>query len=134
MREPVSEVLSSNTAKLWLDDEGVLWYEILPDARETLDDVQENLTHAATLTGGKAVPVLYDMRQMKGIDGDALEAYYHDPKALLTTSAMAMVQESWLTNTIANLLGFRFYARARYPARSVSTIEEAYDWLRQYLD
>lgn len=132
MKEAVSDVLSSKTADMWLDDEGVLWYEIHKDAQETLQDVEDNLAIAMKLTGGEAAPVLYDMRFMKGIDGDALKAYYHQPEAIQTTKAMAMVQESWFANTIANLVGFRFYARAEYPARSFRDLDEAYEWLRKY--
>jgi hypothetical protein len=132
MKEVASEVLSSDTADTWLDDEGVLWYEIYQDAQETLRDVEANLANAVQITGGTAAPVLYDMRQMKGIDGDALQAYYHRPEALQTTKAMAMVQPSWFANTVANLVGFRFYARAEYPARSFRDLDEAYVWLRGF--
>lgn len=133
MKGIVSDKLSSNSADLWIDDEGILWYEIHPGAQETLADVYVNLDNAVVLTGGKALPVLYDMRKMKGIDSDALQAYYHDERAILTTKAMAMVQESWLATTIANLVGFRFYAKAEYPAKSFREIDPAYQWLRQYL-
>ena len=58
MKEAASEVLKSNTADLWLDDEGVLWYEIHPGAQETMQDVEDNLANAVKLTGGEAAPVV----------------------------------------------------------------------------
>ena len=133
MNDKTSEILESRTAKMWQDDEGIVWYEIFPGAHETMEDINTNLDYQVQLSGGDPAPILYDMRQMVGIDQDALIAYYHDPRAVQTTKAMATVQSSWMRKTISNLVGFRFFAKAVYPARSFNDLDKALEWLRSYL-
>ena len=133
MTDQKYEILESKTAKMWVDDEGIVWYEIFQGAHETMEDINTNLDYQVQLSGGVPAPILYDMRQMAGIDQDALLAYYHDPRAVETTKAMATVQTSWMAKTISNLVGFRFFAKAVYPSRSFNDLDKALAWLRTYL-
>jgi hypothetical protein len=122
------QTLETNTAKMWLDDEGTLWGVMKPGADETLADAQANVEAAATLAAGNKVPVIIDMRGVKAISREARNHYGGQATAEYSL-AQALVVDSVLTRTIANFtIGL---SSRRFPVRLFNSEAQALEWLKE---
>lgn len=60
------EMIETRTAKIWLDEDGILRANFIPDKKGTLADAQEVVTAFAQLAGDHKRPVLVQLGNSGG--------------------------------------------------------------------
>ena len=126
-----SEIIETRTSQFWLNEDGILWVKTLPQAYYTLADAQKNVEIMHQLADGQKRPVLVEMKQIKGMDGDA-RAYSAGDNVEGITLALAMVIGSTLGKTLGNLwLGIN---KPPFPSKIFVSEEEAITWLKDFLE
>lgn len=65
----------TKTARIALNEEGLLIVRINNGVRQSLADAQENLAMAVLETGGKRRPLLVDIREAQPLDAGARHHY-----------------------------------------------------------
>ena len=124
-----SEMIESRTSQFWLDEEGILCVKTLPQAYYTLADAQKNVEIMHQLADGQKRPVLVEMKQIKGMDGNA-RAYSAGDNVESITLALAMVIGSTLGKALGNLwLGIN---KPSFPTRMFNSETEAIKWLKGF--
>src|SRR5687767_4894891 len=100
---PPTETYRSRTVRVRVDEQEIV--HVVGDAGsvQSLDDARENVRLATRLVGAARRPVLIDMRAVKYIERDA-RAYYASDEGAMNASAVAVVVDSQLTRTLANLV------------------------------
>ena len=125
-----TEEIVTQTAKVWLDENGILRVTSLPGATQTLAQAHENMSVEVQLSGGKRRPLLVDLRGMKSFDRDA-RAYYAGQEAAKYQSAIALLIGSPLSRVIGNFfIGFN---KPAMPTRLFTSELEALEWLKEFL-
>lgn len=122
---PPPDAVRTRTCLLWKD--GILIVgQFLPGAEVVLEDAVENVAVTARLTGGKAVPVLVDLRRVRSQSAEA-RAYLAGEEATRVSCAVALVIQSPLSRVVGNFyLGFN---RPAVPTRLFTSVSEARTWL-----
>ena len=126
-----TEEIVTQTAKIWLDENGILRVTSLPGATQTLAQAHENMSVEVQLSRGKRRPLLVDLRGMKSFDRDA-RAYYAGQEAAKFQSAVALLIGSPLSRVIGNFfIGFN---KTVMPTRLFTLEAEALEWLKGFLE
>jgi len=124
------EVVSTRTAKVWLDADGIIHKEFHEHAEETLKDALESMEVIKRISKGRKLPIMIDMGKVHSMDPEA-RAYYSGNEAFSATSAAAAVTKSLMSRLIGNFfLGFN---KPEYPRKVFSNESEALDWLKDFL-
>src|SRR4051812_37289943 len=92
--------LTTRTARLWIEPEGILRGEALRGAKPTLADAQEQLQHQRTLASGRR-PFLMDIRQAEALTREA-RTFFAGDEAAQVFSATALLIDSPLSRAIGN--------------------------------
>lgn len=126
---PPDDAIRTRTCALWRDR--VIHGRFHRSAEVSLADAEENLAAMARLTGGRRLPVLVDLREVRSQSAEA-RAYFAGPKATAVSSAVALVVGSPLSRMVGSFyLGFN---RPETPTRLFTSPAEAEAWLCTYLD
>ncbi len=125
-----SEIIETKTVQLWLEDDDIIWVRTLPQAYYTLADAVENVALMHKLADGQMKLVLVDMKQIKGMAGDARK-YSAGYEVEGITSALAMVVDSPLSKTLGNL--WLRINKPSFPTKLFNLESEAVIWLKSFL-
>ncbi len=125
-----TEEIVTQTAKVRLDENGILRVTCLPGATQTLAQAHENMSVEVQLSRGKRRPILVDLTGMKSFDRDA-RAYYAGEEAAKYQSAIALLIGSPLSRVIGNFfIGFN---KSPMPTKLFTSEPEALEWLKEFL-
>jgi hypothetical protein len=95
-------------------------------AEVTLEDAQANIEVTAKLTGGRALPVLVDLRTVRSQSAEA-RSLFAGPEGRAVSSAVALLLSNPLSRVMGNFyLGFN---RPQTPTRLFTSEAEAEAWL-----
>ena len=118
-------MIETRTAKLWMDEDGILRVEVLPNITTTRADAEECIAEGIKLAGSSLL-VLIDIRKALGIERDARETYAQQPYS----KAMALLVTSPLSKMLANF--FIRLSRSTSPIKIFTSENEASEWLRGF--
>ena len=119
---------ATQTARIDLDDQGLVVVRINDGARQSLADAQENLGLAVSQAGGTRRPLLIDIRTAQPLDADA--RHHYSGQALVERfSALALLVEA---SPFGRMLGnvYLRVARPGIPTQLFSDEGEAVAWLK----
>jgi hypothetical protein len=127
----LGEVIQTRTQRGWLRADGILQFECLPGAEMHLADAEENNKTALYLTGGRALPALINIINIKSISKEARD-YYSSDATKEAESAVAMLLGSPVSRVIGNF--FLGLNRSVVPTRLFTSELEAIQWLKGFLE
>jgi len=126
------EPLVTRTARIWLEDEGLIHAVVLPHIRQhALEDAKENMAAIGKFAAEKKRPVLIDMRAMMEIEREA-RTYYASGGGAPVATAVALLIGSPVSRVIANFM--ISLNRPRVLIRLFTSEEEAVAWLRKFIE
>jgi hypothetical protein len=120
---------TTRTQRICLDGEGILRIDGLPGCTQTREDAIENLAAHRQLGGGRARPLLVDLRRVRTIERGARECYVE--AAPRQAVAVAVLVGSPLSRVIGNF--FVGFNRPPVPTRLFTSEDEALLWLRGFV-
>lgn len=97
-----------------------------PGSPQTPDDAVANIEIARTITGGKRVPVLLDIRDTGALSREARLVYIGE-RGVDTVIALAIVADSAFSRVVGNI--FIRLARTKYPVKLFTSEDAAAVWL-----
>ena len=120
----------TRTARIGLNEEGLLVVRINDGALQSLEDAKENLALAVTETGGQRRPLLIDIRTAQPLDADARH-HYSGQTLVERFSALALLVEA---SPFGRMLGnvYLRVARPGIPTQLFSDDTQAVEWLKTY--
>lgn len=122
-------MVETRTARLWLDEDGILRLVFHPKAELTRADAEENHAAIMRLTGSQhdSTPQLVDISRIKSADRGARTFSASDGAATL---AVALIVGSPVSRVIGNFyLGLN---SPKYPLRLFTSEREAIEWLKGF--
>jgi len=124
------EIIETRTARIWYGEDGIIRYEVLPDAEVTLEDTIEYITIQSNLTKAKKVLNLTDIRNVKSITRKGRQ-YLIGEETVKLTKACALIIESPVSRIIGNfMLGLN---KPDYPVKLFTIEDEAIIWLKGFV-
>lgn len=127
----MDSVIELSSGKMWLDEDGIVCIEMLPNAEVTLADAQEAADARFKLAGGRRRPLFVDIRKTKSVTREA-RAQYARESAQRSVSALALYVDSKISTIMGNF--FISYNKPPYPARLFVSKEEAIKWLKGFIE
>jgi len=125
------EFIETQTAKIWLDDEGIINLVIKGKQQEGLKNSQENWEAVNRIRQGKVRPIFVDIRNVKFIDQEGRKFYAREEGKDLV-NAVAFMVDSPLSRIIGSL--FIGLNRLPVPVRLFASEEQALAWLREFIE
>lgn len=124
------KVVEMRTGKVWLREDGILYFVASPNTEQTAEDALENIRAGALASDGVRRPGLVDMRQIKSIAYDARLAYT-GPENAKVLSAVAILIGSPTSRVLGNF--FLGVNKMPMPVQLFTSEAQALDWLGQFL-
>ena len=122
----------TTTARISLDDDGVLFVRVRDDARQLAKHALENLDAAVAETQGRRRPLLVDITRAQPLDAEARHLY--SGRTLVAAfNALALVVEASPLGLMMGNVYFRV-ASPGIPARLFTDRARARAWLKGYVD
>ena len=118
----------TKTARIALNEEGLVIVRINNGARQSLADAKENLAMAVLETRGKRRPLLVDIRQAQPLDADARHHYSGETLVEQFSALALLVEASPWGRMIGNV--YLGVARPGVPSRLFADEAQAVDWLK----
>jgi hypothetical protein len=127
---PISWMPETKTARIALNDEGLLIVRIKDGAHQSLADAKENLALAVSETRGERRPLLIDIRSAQPLEADARH-HYSGQTLVERFSALALLIES---NPFGRMMGnvYLRIARPGIPTQLFSEETLALEWLHAH--
>ena len=121
----------TRTARIALNDRGLLIVRINDGAHQSLDDAKENLAAAVSQTGGQRRPLLIDIRTAQPLDADARH-HYSGQTLVDRFSALALLVDA---SPFGRMMGnvYLRIARPGIPTQLFAEETQALKWLTDYL-
>ena len=121
----------TKTARIALNNEGLLIVRINDGASQSLDDAKENLAAAVAETHGARRPLLIDIRTAQPLDADARH-HYSGQTLVQRFSALALLIEG---SPFGRMMGnvYLRIARPGIPTQLFAEEAQALKWLTHYL-
>jgi len=126
-----NKVIETRTARIWLDQDGILHNTFLPNAEVGFEDAKEIGIANAKAAGGKKVVSLIDARKVKSAVREARKFGVRD-ETETTRVATAILVDSPISRVIGNF--FINIDKPPYPTRLFTTETKAIDWLKEFFD
>jgi hypothetical protein len=123
---PPEGAVTTRTCQLWLE-RGLLRGRFLRGAEVTREDALENLAVSMALTGGRRLPALIDLREVKAQTAEA-RTELAGPSAARVSGRVALLIGSPLSRVVGNF--YLRFNRPETPTRLFSSEAEAETWLR----
>ncbi len=123
-----AKVVTTNVAKIWITDENIVIRKSYPGSVTSLDNAVENVEATAKLSNHTRLPLLVDMRKIKGISGEARN-YYTKADNI---SALAL----WVDSPLSMLIGNFFIGlnKTIIPTKIFTKESNAMKWLKKFLE
>jgi hypothetical protein len=125
-----SQIIQTRTQKVWISEDGILHFEILPGSTVGLEDAVESIQAGALLCRGVKRPTLIDIRNIRAIQHEARQ-YYAGPETANVEKAAALLIGSFIGRVIGNF--FLGLNKPLTPTRLFTSEEEAVQWLKEFL-
>jgi hypothetical protein len=120
----------TDTARIDLNDNGLVVVRIRNGAYQTLDDAKVNLGMAISETAGRRRPLLIDIRGAQPLDAE-VRHYYSGPMLVDAFSALALLVEATpFGRMVGNL--YLHVARLGIPTQLFSDETRALQWLTDH--
>ena len=121
---------ATKTARIDLNEAGLLIVRINDGAFQTLDDAKENLAMAVSETNGQRRPLLIDIRRAQPLDADARH-HFSGQTLVDRFSALALLVEG---NPFGRMMGnvYLRIARPGIPTELFSDEAQATEWLNRH--
>ena len=120
----------TRTARIALNEHGVVSVRINDGALQSLADAKENLAAAVVETGGRRRPLLIDIRRAKPLDADARHHYSGQTLVDAFLALALLVEASPFGRMFGNV--YLRIAKPGIPTRLFSNETEAAEWLNGY--
>jgi len=121
---------TTNVARVWLGDDGIVRIIHNVDAVVKLEDAQEVMAAYMEIRSGLSRPLLVDTSSMKVLARDARQYYAGEEAAKVATAAAIIVG-----TPVSRVLG-SFYlglSHPKIPSRLFTSDREALVWLKDFL-
>src|SRR5262245_41104016 len=117
----------TKTARIALNEQGLLIVRVKDGAQQSLSDAKENLALAVAETQGRRRPLLIDIRTSQPLEADARH-HYSGQTLVERFSALALLIDG---SPFGRMLGnvYLRIARPGLPTRLFSDEERALEWL-----
>ena len=123
--------ITTRTERIWLGEDGIVRVIMLPVARQTLADAEENVrVIGSLLPSGRRPPLLVDSRQLKSMTREA-RAYYASAETASIVSALAIIIGSPATRIMGNF--FLTLSKPPLPSRIFTAEAAALAWLEEFM-
>lgn len=121
----------TKTARIALNEQGLLIVRVNDGAFQSLDDAKKNLAVAVSETAGTRRPLLIDIRTAKPLDADARH-HYSGLTLVERFSALALLVEG---SPFGRMMGnvYLRIARPGIPTQLFAEEAQARKWLMDYL-
>jgi hypothetical protein len=120
-------VTTTRSNRIWLDDEGIIHIEALPDRDQVLADAEETIAVVWEVGAREKRRIVVDPRRMRSISREA-RAFFAGSVPKAHGIATALLVDSPLSRIMGNVfLGFN---KPLLPARLFTSEGEALAWLR----
>ncbi|WP_437314737.1 DUF7793 family protein [Sorangium sp. So ce385] len=130
-----STAVTFSSGRIWLDDaNGIVRVEFAPGTHQTLQIAREVIAGINSITSGARRPALVDLTKVKAIDRDA-RSFYGGPESMASWPALAMLTDSPLSTTIANIWLAVYSAingKRANPSKIFSDEAAALEWLKGF--
>jgi hypothetical protein len=120
----------TETARIALDDSGVVVVRIRNGAQQSLAEARENLAVAIDQTKGQRRPVLIDIRHAQALDAEARHHYSGQILSDHFSALGLLVEASPLGRMIGNV--YLRIARPGVPTQLFTGETEALEWLSDF--
>ncbi len=120
----------TRTARIALNDDGLLIVRINDGACQSLDDARDNLAMAVSETRGQRRPLLIDIRTSKPLDADARHHYSGQTLADSFSALALLVEASPFGRMMGNV--YLRIARPGIPTQLFAEEAPALKWLNDY--
>ncbi|MEW5988167.1 MAG: hypothetical protein AB1791_16180 [Chloroflexota bacterium] len=122
-------VMVTRTSRVWLEPSGIVRVVILPRPTITREDGREIAAAVIEVGGGRARPLLVDIRQITHVEREARQQY-HELDGLLRAAAFVVGSPvSWVIGSF-----FLTLNKLPYPTRLFSSEAEAMAWLAGFIE
>jgi|SRR5689334_12336620 hypothetical protein len=120
-------VVDTRTARIGLDEQGLVIVRVKDRAKQSLDDAKQNLAAAVSETRGTRRPLLIDLRTAQPLDADARH-HYSGQTLIERFSAMALLVDG---SPFGRMMGnvYLRIARPGIPTRLFADETRAFEWL-----
>jgi hypothetical protein len=117
----------TKTARIGLNEAGLVIVRINDGAHQSLDDAKENLAAAVSETGGTRRPILIDIRTAQPLDADARH-HYSGQTLVDRFSALALLVDA---SPFGRMMGnvYLRIARPGIPTQLFADEARAVEWL-----
>jgi len=126
---PNSRVVKMSLGSCWLDESGIIFCIAL--GNQTLEHAKENIASLISYNEAKGKPLLLDFSNIQSQTREARE-YYASDESNKAVSAVAVVTNTLIGNLIGNF--FIGLNKSSFPLRLFTNVEEAKQWLMQFVD
>lgn len=123
-----SSTIVTKTARIWLEDDGIVRVINLPRSETRLKEAIQNV-HATEIFGDEKRPVFIDISRIKSASRGARE-YFAGSEASKRTTVMAILVGSSTSRVIGNF--FLGLNKPKYPIKLFCSEKKALDWLKSY--
>ena len=125
------EEIITTTAKVWLDDDGIVRAIMHPGAVDTLETATENIDAGIQTAGGVKRPLLLDISAIKTMNKEARDYYAKGDEREGCESAVGLIINSKISRIIGNF--FLGLNRSQTETRLFNSQESAIEWLKEFL-
>ncbi len=124
------ETIKTQTATIWLDDNGILHSVYLEGVDVEVEHTTENAAVFKQLAKAKKVPILIDIRGVNSVTREA-RGTASSPEAINIAAATVLLISSPVSRVIGNF--FMGLNKPPYPIKLFTSEEKAIAWLTKYL-
>ena len=123
-------MIDTRTARIGLNQSGLVVVRIRNGAHQTLADARENLASAVSATADQRRPLLIDIRGARPLDAD-VRHHYSGQTLVDSFSALAMLVEA---SPLGRMMGnvYLRIARPGIPTQLFGEEARAIEWLNRY--
>jgi hypothetical protein len=128
----MGDKIQTNTASVWLNDEGIVEAVFRDDVVDTLENAKENVRAGIEAGGGIKRPLLLDISRLRSMTKEARTYYAKGHEREGIELAVGMIVASPLSRVIGNF--FLGLNRSDIPARLFTSRAEAFRWLKIFME
>ena len=122
-----SEVIETRTARIWLQQDGIVCIKVIANSEQTRADVENSMLIVAKIGEGKKLPLLMDITESKGIDregrhysaSDGVGKHITGMAVLINSSFSRVMGNFWLRTT-----------KPVFPTQLFTSEQKAIEWLK----